>query len=429
VEKYDRMSDLHGKHKIDAEEEGKKLEPITQDILTAVTTGDVETCSSLLNQRGISICQTTTSDDLQTPLHLAVLHNHPLIINLLLNNGSNINAQDINGDTPAHLAARNSHFSILDKLLRDPNIDIDVTNGKGISVQQLTTTGLDSQDIDDDSYYKKKSKKIKSSRNRYRYDDDSDYEGLGPPPLPREEREWRQRLLKEIQLDVEMDYRVDGLDSWCEEYGGWADGETEEAFAHRIWREMKRKEIRCSTAFVTKTGTVYETLHSEAEKARKKAKKAAEEDASKILEEERRKEREWKQARMEGDVGAKRARYEAAWQFLITRLASQKSLLPLASLGFKDIPWIIPPLQLQQQHMSSSIKKEIQGVVMYGVYTEEEKRRRLRGELVRWHPDKFKARFDRYLKKEDREKIMDRVDEMARLLTDILSGGGLSNDG
>jgi NF-kappa-B inhibitor-like protein 1 len=427
------MSDLHKKRKIDAEEEeGKKLDPIMQDILAAVTTGDVETCSILLNQHGISFCQTTTSDDLQTPLHLAVLHNHPLIINLLLNNGSNINAQDINGDTPAHLAARNSHFSILDKLLQDPNVDIDLTNDKGISVQQLTTTGLDSQDIDDDDGdYKKNSKKFKSIRNRYRYDDDSDYEGLGPPPLPREEREWRQRLLKEIQLDVEMDYREDVLDSWCEEYGGWEDGETEEAFAHRIWREMKKKEIRSSTAFGTKTGTVYETLHSEAEEARKKAKRAAEEEAAKILEEERRKEREWKQAMMEGDLGAKRARYEAAWQFLIARLASQKSPLPLASLGFKDIPWIIPPLQQQQQQqdISSSFKNEIQGVVMYGVYIEEEKRRRLRGELVRWHPDKFKARFDRYLKKEDREKIMDRVDEMTRLLTDILGGGGGSSGG
>lgn len=374
------------KRKIEGEEkeEGKKLDP--QDLLTAVTTGDLETCSTLLNQQGSSICQTTSPDNLKTPLHFAVLHNHSPIVTLLLNNGSDINAQDINGDTPAHLAARNNNFSILEKLLLDPKINVDLANDKGISVQQLTT-GLDIEDIDlDDGDTEDK----KSSRNRDSYD----YEGLGPPPLPREEQEWRQRLLKEIQLDVEMDYIDGGLDYWC-------DGETEEAFARRIWREMKQTELRTS-AFGTKT---------------KKTKGAAEE-AAKVLEEERHKEREWKQAMMEGDVGVKRARYEAAWQFFIARLASQKAPLPsLYSLGFQDIPWIIPPSQ--DDISSSSIKKEMQAVVLYGVYTEEEKRRRLRVELVRWHPDKFKARVDRYLKQEDREKIMDGVDEMARLLTDI----------
>ena len=46
----------------------------------------------------------------------------------------------------------------------------------------------------------------------------------------------------------------------------------------------------------------------------------------------------------------------------------------------------------------------------------EERRKRLRLELMRWHPDKFEARFGRRLKAGDRSRILDRVKGMSQAL-------------
>ena len=48
--------------------------------------------------------------------------------------------------------------------------------------------------------------------------------------------------------------------------------------------------------------------------------------------------------------------------------------------------------------------------------TPEEKRKRLRSELLRWHPDKFQASFGRNLKSEDADQIMAKVKEISQAI-------------
>ena len=43
-------------------------------------------------------------------------------------------------------------------------------------------------------------------------------------------------------------------------------------------------------------------------------------------------------------------------------------------------------------------------------------RRRLRTELLRWHPDKFQARFGAALLEADRERVMQRVQAICEVL-------------
>lgn len=43
----------------------------------------------------------------------------------------------------------------------------------------------------------------------------------------------------------------------------------------------------------------------------------------------------------------------------------------------------------------------------------EDRKRRLRSELLRWHPDKFQAHFGAILKAEDAEQIMAKVKEIS----------------
>ena len=46
----------------------------------------------------------------------------------------------------------------------------------------------------------------------------------------------------------------------------------------------------------------------------------------------------------------------------------------------------------------------------------DERRKRLRLELMRWHPDKFEARFGRRLRAADRSRILDRVKSVSQAL-------------
>lgn len=48
--------------------------------------------------------------------------------------------------------------------------------------------------------------------------------------------------------------------------------------------------------------------------------------------------------------------------------------------------------------------------------TQEDRRKRLRAELLRWHPDKFQAMFGKNLKADDAEQIMAKVNEISQAI-------------
>ncbi len=47
----------------------------------------------------------------------------------------------------------------------------------------------------------------------------------------------------------------------------------------------------------------------------------------------------------------------------------------------------------------------------------EEKKKRLRAELLRWHPDKFTGHFAHYFAESDRQRILARVQGISQMLT------------
>ena len=48
--------------------------------------------------------------------------------------------------------------------------------------------------------------------------------------------------------------------------------------------------------------------------------------------------------------------------------------------------------------------------------TPEEKKKRLRAELLRWHPDKFQALFGRSLRPDDADQILAKVKEISQAI-------------
>ena len=50
----------------------------------------------------------------------------------------------------------------------------------------------------------------------------------------------------------------------------------------------------------------------------------------------------------------------------------------------------------------------------------EAQKKRLRAEQLRWHPDKFSAKFGGRLQEADKEAIMQRVSELSACLVDAI---------
>ncbi|RAK85038.1 ankyrin, partial [Aspergillus costaricaensis CBS 115574] len=67
----------------------------------AAAAGDVE-LAELALEHGIML--EATAKDGMTALHRAVLHQHDIIMDMLLDAGADAEAQDGNGDTPLHFA-------------------------------------------------------------------------------------------------------------------------------------------------------------------------------------------------------------------------------------------------------------------------------------------------------------------------------------
>lgn len=98
---------------------------------------------------------------------------------------------------------------------------------------------------------------------------------------------------------------------------------------------------------------------------------------------------------VQGDFGAKRAAYEARWQAFVTTSGP---------LNYASVPWL------------TESEDGIRAIILYGTQSKAEERKRLRLELMRWHPDKFVARFGGRLVNEDRARVAARVNSMSQML-------------
>jgi hypothetical protein len=97
-------------------------------------------------------------------------------------------------------------------------------------------------------------------------------------------------------------------------------------------------------------------------------------------------------------MGARRAGYEAKWQVFATAQGP---------IRYGGVPWLVED------------KEDARSIILYGTSGEGEKRKRLRLELMRWHPDKFVARFGGRVVEGERERVLQRVKEVSQMLNSL----------
>ena len=85
-------------------------------------------------------------------------------------------------------------------------------------------------------------------------------------------------------------------------------------------------------------------------------------------------------------------------------------------LGWDDIPW---PLSKD----SSGDLTKIEEFLFCNLDKEtDEYKKYLREQQVQWHPDKFLQKCGTRLKEKDKDKVMERVKEIAQILNQLSSG-------
>lgn len=112
----------------------------------------------------------------------------------------------------------------------------------------------------------------------------------------------------------------------------------------------------------------------------------------------------------------RRAAYEAKW-------AALDAWPKHKPIGYADIPW--PPAaaaargpQLQIAHGEIQLDpQQLRSLLFGGASGPDAMRLALRKELMRWHPDKFGARFGGRLVPGDREAVLAGVQAVAQQLT------------
>ncbi|EFN57300.1 hypothetical protein CHLNCDRAFT_143906 [Chlorella variabilis] len=354
--------------------------PSPQHLLVAAAVGDRQRCRELV-QQGADVAYADAEGT--TALHEACRHGHLPTVRLLLRRGADAGAVDMRGDTPAHLAARHAHLDLLPALLEaDRPPEIEAVNARGESVQELAARAMDKQDS-----YRREVQERQVERQ-------GEAQQQRSPSLGPSDWEWQQRLAGELSGgEVEEEWGAFGGGDWhADEY------ETAEEYAQRIWAEMQAHR----RAEEEKMRAAFSKRRRKEEAVREAYRAQAEAESRRILEEQRGQDAAWRAAVAEGQAGAKRASYEARWQFF-------SSKHPEAVVGYGDVPWILAAEGAPQE--------ELQRVVLYGTSGTEEQRRRLRTELIRWHPDKFVSKFGRRLAPADRERVLARVNAVSQQLT------------
>lgn len=84
--------------------------------------------------------------------------------------------------------------------------------------------------------------------------------------------------------------------------------------------------------------------------------------------------------------------------------------------SYADVPWVVEGEQPNDELFRSIVLHGVEGGPA-GVRT------RLRTEVLRWHPDKFEARWGARLVAAERQRILARVQETAGKLTGLMGAG------
>lgn len=304
----------------------------------------------------------------RTLLHVACLLGEDSIVRVLINSGASIDVKDSQGNTPLHLALHHALQVLTDVIYKDLVEPL----------WQQSSKHLLRLPNDDGETPRKLRKKFKWEL-RKRREDRKIYEEH--EERVREEahkaKEWHEKLFFELGHD-EQDLFTNMSDSQFEE-------ETYDQWADRIANERHRKHFVHTRTNETDDKTAQERKDSEAS------------ERTRFLHEQHEAYiKEMSQRRAKRKTAVLKTQYESQCEAVFVKNE-------MTQLRYSDIPWPCPG---GVKDMVDMIKTWSEG--------ESDKKRFLREQQVRWHPDRFLQKCGDRLDDADRDTILTDVNHLSQ---------------
>lgn len=318
----------------------------------------------------------------RSPLHACCLLGDDAIMRLLLKNGADVEVTDSDGNTPIHFALKYAlqtvRFSTFNDLIL-PLLKVcsrhvlDMENNEEKTPREYLT--------DLKRAYDQRRKEAEAER-RQQWRKDSE-----EMSAKMENFEWEKKLRFEANQEdyYNSTYSQDDWDENTQEsYDEWVD---------RIMRERRQK-----TASSKQKKTEQNRRDQEQEqKARERTRELEKEHEAYVT--------RMSLQRQKLKLLTLLTDYEERCQAIFTSNTT-------TNLKFSDIPW----------PSKGNTKKMIDLVVKWSELKTEEKKKFLREQQVRWHPDKFLQKCGKRLHVDDREQIIEQVKELSQEINALLEG-------
>ena len=399
--------------------------------LRAAARGSLRGCKKALKRAsrrsgGAGLDVQAVDPDGRTALHLACVSGDDDLARWLIKRGADVTSTDARGDTPAHLAAHRAPDNVaVTRRLTGAGASAHARNDAGETPASIAERAAEARAARMREFDARREARTRRGR------DADEYEGLGAGPSVQEldEMEWRRKLCDEAAMGEEIDEFGGGAsgvgtrdemdafyasyqDDYPDDGSAYTWREEEEAYAEYMRAGMATKK-RKQFGINDDDGDAGKRRRESASQAQARATRERDEAAQRVLDEERRKDAEWRERTMRKSAFASKsavdsAGYRRKWG-VATAMADRGE--PIA---YADIPWPFDPESSRGEPDECAVREVLLGGMK--VVAGDDARRALRAEMLRWHPDKFHARIGGHVAVSDKERVRAGVNVVASVV-------------
>lgn len=317
----------------------------------------------------------------RTPLHVCCLLGDDAIMRLLLKNGAKVEVTDTDGNTPIHFALKyameTTRFTAFNDLIL-PLLNVcgssssvlDVKNNDGKSARECLSQlkMIHAQRREEVVAQRRQQRRMKSER---------------PSKKNLEDLEWERKLKFEAgQEDFSKYNQDDYMETTHETYDEWVE---------KIMRERWQKKASSKQ----KAGVDCKPRHCQ-EDARQRTKQLEMEHEAYMT--------QMSVQRQKLKLTVTLAKYEEKCKVMFDGDSSR-------TIKFSEVSW---PCQGDTNRMLDLVKRWLE------LKSGEERKKFLKEQQVRWHPDKFLQKCGNRLDNDERDKIIEQVKELSQEINSLL---------
>ena len=398
--------------------------------LRAAARGSLRGCKKALKRAsrrtGAGLDVQAVDPDGRTALHLACVSGDDDLARWLIKRGADVTSTDARGDTPAHLAAHRAPDNVaVTRRLTGAGASAHARNDAGETPASIAERAAEARAARMREFDARREARPRRGR------DADEYEGLGAGPSVQEldEAEWRRKLCEEAAMGEEIDEfgggasgvgtrdEIDAFyasyqDDYPDDGSAYTWREEEEAYAEYMRAGMATKKRKQSSGAAAADDDSGKKRRESASQAQARATRERDEAAQRVLDEERRKDAEWRERTMRKSAFASKSAVDSAGYRRKWGVASAMADRG-EPIAYADVPWPFDPESSRGEPDECAVREVLLGGMKVAG---DDARRALRAEMLRWHPDKFHARIGGHVAVSDKERVRAGVNVVASVV-------------